>query len=131
VPAVVTTELCNLFRVGGDNNILQLLAGTRSFVNMREHGTAGELAKNLSRQTRGGKSCGDDGDGFHGISFKVERQEWQARGSVFALFAITFRLNQTADPSASFAPLGMTILKFVHWSLDANLKVCSTELSLP
>ncbi len=78
-PAILPADGGNLLRVGCHDDILQLGAGARGFVNMREHGTAGDVAKDLARQPGGGESGRNDGDGVHEVSFAGERTITQAR----------------------------------------------------
>ena len=66
VPAVLAADRRNLFRIGGHDDILQLRARAGSVVNMRQHGTAGNLAKNFARQAGRGQPRGNNGDSFHG-----------------------------------------------------------------
>ncbi len=61
-PALCVAEVHDLVRVGGDEDLVELGAGARGFVDPGEHGAAGDFAENLARETGGGETSGDDGE---------------------------------------------------------------------
>ena len=71
MPAVLAAEVGNLVRVGSDDDVVELRARARGFVDVRKHRTSDDVAKDFARQAGGGETCGDDGDGFHWISFRA------------------------------------------------------------
>src|SRR5271165_6019576 len=78
MPAVLPADGSYLFRVGGDDHVVQPGAGARGIINMREHRASRDVAKNLSGQPGGCQAGRNDGDGFHSASVPVPAPEIKA-----------------------------------------------------
>src|SRR4030088_3265602 len=80
------TGSAGLLGVGGDDDAVELGAGTGGFEDPGEHGSAGDDAKDFTGESRGGEACGndsEDGGGplFAGCGIKYDGS-WLCRGDV-------------------------------------------------
>ena len=79
VPSVRPANLGDLLGISSYDYVIQLSAGARGLVDMRQHGTSIDLAQNLAREAGGSKTGRDDGDGFHAASLLGKNLVAQAR----------------------------------------------------
>jgi hypothetical protein len=89
-PVVLLAEIGDFFRVGGDDDAVELRAGGGGFEDPGEHGPAGDEAKDFPGETGGGEAGGDDAEDcrralFAGLGMKLRIKydgSWLCRGDV-------------------------------------------------
>jgi hypothetical protein len=85
-PVVLAAEVGYFVGVGGDDDTVELGAGSGGFVDPGEHGSAGDGAKDFTGEAGGGEACGNDAEDscgplFAGCGIKYDGS-WLCRGDV-------------------------------------------------
>ena len=85
-PAVLVAELSDFIGVGGNNDAIELGAGTGGLEDPGEHRPSGDEAKDLAGEARGGEAGGDDAEDGGGPLFDASGIKydgnWLCRGDV-------------------------------------------------
>ena len=81
-PAVGAAKGHDFVAVGGDEEVVKLRAGAGGFVHPGEHGTAGDDAQNLPRQSRAAEAGGNDAERARAARHAEARVKHRGAGRV-------------------------------------------------